>query len=41
MTTQYRVTLGPRRFATRDPHVAESFSRAGAVVTAATWGEAA
>lgn len=39
--TTYDVRLGPRDFRTRSPAVAESFSRAGARVTAETRGEQA
>lgn len=37
--TIYGVTLGRERFTTRSPHVAESFSRVGARVTAVTAAE--
>lgn len=34
--TIYGVTLGRQEFTTQSPHVAESFSRVGARVTAVT-----
>lgn len=37
--TIYGVTLGHQSFTTRSPHVAESFSRVGARVTAVTSSE--
>lgn len=37
--TTYGVVLGSREFRTTSPHVAESFSRVGARVTAVTGSE--